>query len=387
MAKKYILHLAIALSFVSCQKDPAFEPSDGGFQLAYGKNLVTYGRAVAANPAGEIFAIGSQKNTTTGVFDLYLQKCNQKGALEWEKTFGGAGEDTGEHLILLPDGSLLLLGLTSSKGAGMNDLYLIKVDAQGNLLWDNTYGGPRNDYPTKIKASNDNGFIISGYTESFGAGGFDFYLVKIDGLGNVIWQNTFGGEYDDGVMDFVLSGSGEMFLFGFTDNFGAVGRDFIFAKADRSGNVLWHKLFGGEHYEEAQAISMAPDGTFILAGHSASFGDLEHNPILMKVDAEGNKIWQKSFGMHGHHDGAQNVLASNSGIYSLVRGHHPENAYLYKFTHEGQLQETKTFGGEKNDILYGMAETKTSLILTGFTESYSTHPENKANLFLVKTNK
>ncbi len=386
------IKLFIALPFIlalnSCQKDPDLSAGSRNFKLAFGEHLETSGNASAITTSGAILSVGTQISPNNSSTMLYLQKCNSAGQSLWEKTYGGEKNEIGADILLNPDGTIMILGHTASFGAGLNDIYIVKTDENGNIIWEKTIGGPANDFARKIKPAANNHFYIGGYTQSYGKGGLDFYLAKIDALGNLIWQKTYGDVLDDGLVDFYITENGELMLFGFTNNYETEEQDFLLIKTDPNGGLIWQKTYGGFSYEEPQAISRCADGNFVLAGHTASLGDLEHDVYVIKVDLEGEVIWQKTCGIMNHHEGAMNVLASNSGlIYVLARGHHIDNAYLYKLNPEGELLNMNKFGGEKFDILYGIVEHSNSLILTGFTESYSKHPEKKTNLFLVKTDK
>jgi hypothetical protein len=383
---KLFFTILITMLLFSCQKDAAI-PSDN-FQKSYGENLETSGKASAIAPEGSILSIGSQVSQSNGSSMLYLQKTNQHGNLIWQKTFGGVKNEIGEDILLNKDGSIMLLGNTSSFGSGLTDILIVKTDYEGNIIWQNTIGGPGDDFARKIRHGGSNNYYIGGLTDSYGNGGLDFYLAKIDGLGNLIWQKTFGGAFNDGLMDFLVLPNGDLMLLGFTNKNQSENQDFLIINTNHNGDIKWQKTYGGFGYEEPQALAINKDGDILIAGHTASYGDPEHDALLIKINLSGEIIWQRNLGLVNNHEGATNILVSNTGIiHVLVRGGHIDDAYLYCLNNDGILLNMRKFGGKNTDILEGIIEHHESLILTGFTQSFSIHSEQKSNLFLIKTNK
>ena len=155
----------------------------------------------------------------------------------WNQTYGGASFDGAYALVETSDGGFALTGSTDSFGAGNADFWLVKTDASGNMEWNQTYGGAENDGAYALVETSDGGFALTGFTDSFGAGDVDFWLVKTDGSGNVEWNQTYGGASFDGAYALVETSDGGFALTGETDSFGAGDTDFWLVKTDENGII------------------------------------------------------------------------------------------------------------------------------------------------------
>jgi hypothetical protein len=140
---------------------------------------------------------GHTKSFGAGLSDAYLVKLDANGNLQWTKTIGGKDFEDGYSLIQTSDGGYAIAGDTKSFGAGLSDAYLVKLDANGNLQWTTTIGGKDFEDGYSLIQTSDGGYAIAGYTQSFGAGGADVYVVKLDAKGNLQWTKTIGGPKGD----------------------------------------------------------------------------------------------------------------------------------------------------------------------------------------------
>ncbi|MEO0049813.1 MAG: hypothetical protein ABIK42_01550, partial [candidate division WOR-3 bacterium] len=182
------------------------------------------------------------------------------------------------------DGGYIIAGGTEY------DVYLIKTDANGNLLWERTFGGENDDWGCSVQQTSDGGYIIAGFTMSFGAGDWDVYLIKTDGNGNLLWERTFGGENDDRGYSVQQTSDEGYIIAGYTWSFGAGRADVYLIKTDDNGNPLWQKTFGGSSWDDGFSIQQTLDGGFIIAGSTGSFGAGNCDVYLIKTDSEGNTV-------------------------------------------------------------------------------------------------
>jgi hypothetical protein len=154
----------------------------------------------------------------------------------WDKTFGGSGYDVGKSVQHTSDGGYIVAGYTTSYGAGGEDVRIIKTDSSGNRTWDRIFGGVEDDEGHSVAQTSDGGYIITGFTSSYGAGGRDVWLIKIDASGNKVWDRTFGGTGGEGGNSVRQTSDGGFIVVGSTDSYGAGGTDILLIKTDADGN-------------------------------------------------------------------------------------------------------------------------------------------------------
>jgi uncharacterized delta-60 repeat protein len=249
--------------------------------------------------------------------DIWVMKTDANGIEQWNKIFGGNGNDRAYAVQQTSDGGYVIAGWTSSYGAGSADAWLIKTDADGNMLWDKTFGGSAWEDAYSVHQTSDGGYILAGFTYSFSAGGSDVWLIKTDADGNMLWDKTFGGIGLDVAYALQLTSDGGYILSGDTNSYGAGSSDFWLIKTDADGNMLWDKTFGGANDDEAYAVQQTSDGGYILTGFTYSHGAGSSDFWLIKTDADGNMLWDKTFGSEGL-DWAWAVQQTSDGGYILA---------------------------------------------------------------------
>ncbi|QCX01765.1 hypothetical protein FGM00_17185 [Aggregatimonas sangjinii] len=307
------------------------QTADGGYSLT--------GYAMSSDGDGSV---------NNGFHDNWVIKLDAQGTLQWEKSFGFSGHDHSYDIIETQDGGLFFSGfldITSAQADGytekgngsitahgVGEFWGTKLDAQGNMEWRKFFGGTNNDRSHAVVQSEDGGFVLSGFSESDdfdiknSRGSYDFWVVKINEEGELIWQNSYGGSGIDIAYDITKTADNGYVVVGHTfsddqdvnKNHGEA--DVWMIKIDDEGNLVWERNFGGGAFDAAQGVSLSADGGFIISGNSKSTSmDVsanagENDMWLIKTDANGKMVWQKTFGGDGLDYGFDAFETDGGGI-------------------------------------------------------------------------
>jgi len=345
------------------------------FQKTYGVSCCDWGSSVQQTTDGG-YIIGG----TSGGPDLYLIRTDVNGDLLWTRSFGGTGYDFGNSVRQTTDGGFILVGNTQSFGAGGKDVYLIKTDSNGDTLWTKTYGGTGTDDGYSVQQTTDGGYIVTGTTNSFGT--YDVYLIKSDANGNLLWSKTYGGALGDVGSSVQQTTDGGYIITGETSSFGAGANDVYLIRTDSIGGMLWSRTFGEIFAENGYEVQQTSDGGYIITGETESGSSV----YLIKCDSTGYGGWSKTFGTIDD-DNGYSVQQSADGGYIIAGkifsfGAPNSDAYLIKTDSAGDLLWTKTFGGAGNDGCNAVQNTSDGgYILTGSLGSFG----NPYHVYLIKT--
>jgi hypothetical protein len=365
---------------------PHFCKAIGGPENEWGGSLIQTsdgGYAIA----GSYGFVGYKEEVYAGV--VYLVKLDANGNLQWTKTIGGEKTEGGLSLIQTSDGGYVIAGYTYSFGAGERDVYVVKLDANGNLQWTKTIGGPKDDWGCSLIQTSDGGYAIAGTTSSFGAGGEDVYVVKLDANGNLQWTKTIGGEKTDGGLSLIQTSDGGYAIAGTTSSFGAGWADVYVVKLDANGNLQWTKTIGGPGYDWGHSLIQTSDGGYAIAGETNSFGAGEGDVYVVKLDAKGNLQWTKTIGGPGY-DWGESLIQTSDGGYAIAGitnsfGAGRWDVYVVKLDANGNLQWTKTIGGENDDSGHSLIQTSDGgYAIAGQTKSFGA---GEGDVYFIKLDK
>ncbi|MEW6276791.1 MAG: hypothetical protein AB1556_16990 [Bacillota bacterium] len=254
-----------------------------------------------------------------GGTDVYLARLDGAGRLQWERVFGGAGDDRAFCVRQTGDGGCVVAGATKSfSNRRDNDVYLARVDGSGRLCWQKSFGGTGEDSAFCVRQTGGGGYIIAGETNSSGAGDYDVYLIKVDAAGKIEWEKTFGGKDAERGTCVRQTADGGYVVAGQTFSFGAGGFDVYLVKTDAAGKKEWEKTFGGGGWDIAECVEQTADGGYVVTGRTSSTDNGNFDVYLVKTDAAGVKQWEKTFGGSGW-DAGKSVRQTEDGGY-LVAG-------------------------------------------------------------------
>jgi predicted secreted protein len=312
--------------------------------------------SVKVSSSGYAF-VGITNSSGLGQNDVLLIKTDFYGSMEWNQTYGGFYNDLGYSLVTTPDDGYALAGSTSSFGAGSADFWLIKVDSFGTMEWNKTYGTQKYDSCRSLVATGDSGYALLGYStnvtsddnrQRFRLGDSDIWLIKVDSLGNMIWNKTYGGVGSDSVSTIIETADGGFVLGCSTSSFGAGSADFWLIKVDSFGTMEWNKTYGGLGIEYANSLVVADDGGYAMTGSTSTFGNGSADVWLVKVNSLGNLEWNRTYGTP-RADYCDSIVISKEGGYTLACITQPPTFgdgefWLIEVDSLGSLKLNQTYG-------------------------------------------
>ena len=408
MKKFYILFLLTSFSYLTAQT-PEIEWSknfggSGDEQAARSVQQTSDGGFIVLGPSN---SQDGDVSGNHGNFDFWVVKISPQGELEWEKSYGGSDYDWANHIINTTDGGYILAGFTDSndgdvsENKGESDCWIVKLNAEGEIEWEKTYGGSLPDIASSIKSTPDGGYIFSGSTQSVDGdvtnegndNGFDFWVVKISDLGVIEWEKTFGGTQNDISREIQLTPDGGYILSGETaSNDGDLNenqgmRDGWVLKLNALGEIQWQKTIGGSQHDRAEFIKPISNENYIVCGYTNSDdGDIAENKgsddvLIFKLNDSGEVLWLKTYGGSGF-DKATSLIQtqedgfiligetdSTDGDVSDIQGQ--TDIWMIKVSADGNLEWQKTIGGSGMDdwALSIIQSSDNGMVLTGRSNS------------------
>jgi hypothetical protein len=252
----------------------------------YGGLYPDEGWSVQQTADGGYIIAGETESFGAGDYDIYLIKTDSLGDTLWTKTYGGMDNDRSWSVQQTSDSGYIVVGMTASFGTDFEYVYVIKTNSLGDTVWTKTYGGGFFDFGYSVEQTNDDGYIIGGSTSSFGAGWYDVYLIKTDALGDTNWTNTYGGADGDIGLQLATTTDGGYIITGYTLSFGAGNGDVYLIKTDSIGDTMWTTTYGGTDDDYGYSVWQTSDSGYIIAGMTRSFGAGGSDIYLIKTEPE-----------------------------------------------------------------------------------------------------
>jgi hypothetical protein len=324
---------------------------------------------------GGYIIAGSTSSYGTGLLDVYLVKTDADGYVEWSRTFGGTDYDWAECVRQTSDGGYIVVGLTMSYGAGFFDAYMIKTDADGEEEWTRTFGDILYDGAYSVEQTGDGGYVLTGFTVSYITGTSDVWLIRTDSNGDTLWTRTYGGELDEGGNSVLRTYRGDLAIAGYTSSFGAGYDDVYLIRTDSNGDTMFTRTYGeGDSSDAANCVAQASGG-YILAGYTQRFGPPWQDAYLIRTDTYGQAQWIRNYG-GWNDDCAESVIEGNYGGFVVAGwttsfGAGSSDIWLLRIDADGDTLWTRTFGGPDRDFAYCIDRTSEGdYILAGWTENF-----------------
>jgi len=302
------------------------ETSDGGF--------VTYGYTTSSG---------------AGSYDSWLVRTDASGGFLWDATFGGTGQDIGFEALQLPDGGYAAVGYASDAGTGDYSIHLIRTDSLGSAAWERFYGLEGDAEGYSVDRTSDGGFVLTGYTSSMGPGPYNLWLIRTDDSGTMVWNRVLGGTQGEIGRCVRQTSDGGYIVTGTTTSSGAGLGDMWLIRLDDAGTVVWDRFFGGPQWDDGFSVTETWEGGFAVTGYTDTDGpseDTGYDLWIVKTDAEGDMDWEAILDC-GYDSWGQSVAQTSDGGYivagySWIESSGPEDfdAWLIRLD-----QETGISGG------------------------------------------
>ncbi|MCK6639408.1 MAG: T9SS type A sorting domain-containing protein [Bacteroidia bacterium] len=319
--------------------------------------------------------------------DAYIIKLDSLQNVQWQKTYGGTGIEVAYSIVQTYDSGYAFTGYTTSFGIGNRDVYVVRTDKLGNIVWTRTCGGVQADGAFSIDETSDSGFVVGGYTGSFGVWPTENYIVKLSKTGIVQFKSTVGGSHQDYGYCAIQTANGGYAMVGQWAN-NTNGREMYISTFTAAGTLLWTHTVGDHANapDVAYSVVQTADGGLVMAGYSQSWGAGAGDLYITKFDGNGNYLWNRTIGgpmaecttvvsltdpkpvsMALTSDGGF-ILASSTMSFGVLGG---QDAYIVKLDSVGTVQWTRTIGGGGSDEAFSIVQTSNGgYALTGRTTSF-----------------
>jgi len=270
------------------------------FQIPWGGTGNDVGRGVAVDGFDNVYVTGSTDSYGAGQSDVFLLKYGPSGEFQFSKTWGGSKNDYASGVAVDGTGNVYVTGSTGSFGAGQSDVFLLKYDPSGNLLFQETWGGTQNDYGSGIAVDGGGNVYVTGSTYGATSGVASVFLLKYDPSGNLLFEKTWGGTQSDYGSGVAVDGAGNVYVTGYTYSSSAtlgVPNAFLL-KYDPSGTLLFQKTWGGLRGDYGYGVAVDGSGNTYVSGYTYSFGPNRQgvNVFLLRYDPSGNLLFQQTYG-------------------------------------------------------------------------------------------
>ncbi|MDQ3048698.1 MAG: T9SS type A sorting domain-containing protein [Bacteroidota bacterium] len=284
---------------------------------SYGGPEPEFANSIVKTTDGNYFIIGFSQSFGGGDYDTWLLKVNPMGDTIWTKTYGSWGNEEGREVIPTADGNYVITGFTDSPTPSNYNCFLTKIDPSGNIIWSKNYGGSGYDCGNSVRQCLDGGYIIIGETFSYGAGSCDAWLIKTNSSGDTTWTKTFGGPYRDEGKSIVTNSDGTYTLCVRDSSYGAGDIDVTIIKTTSTGIPIWTKTYGGTLKDTPKMIQPTTDGGYVVACISRSFGWVQPDMWILKLNASGDTLWSRNYG-GGDHEHCYSVRQMTDGGYIAI---------------------------------------------------------------------
>jgi hypothetical protein len=385
--KPILLWIVIVVGLtVSCGKPTAPAVPDSGiiWERTYGGSEIEKGNSVEHTSDGGYIITGWTSSFAVGSFDIYLVRTDSNGDTLWTKAYGGEEMEEGCSVCQTADGGFIVAGYTYSYGNGNSDVYLIKTNSSGDTMWTRTVGGSEIDAAYSVANTQDGSFVAAGYTNSFGAVGSDVYLLKVGQDGGIVWEKRIDGSSNESVRSVQETDDQGFIMVGRKAPLQSTNAMIYLIKTNEDGDTTWTRTFGGTMGEAASGLSVCQtwDGGYIISGYDRLGGCEQSKIYLLKTNVSGDSIWANTYGEMGPETGGYSVKQTPDGGYIVVGIMSYGDPYAMKTDAIGDSIWLKTYGGSENDAARSVClSSDDCYVIAGSTTSFGS---GGPDVYLIK---
>jgi len=365
------------------------------FAKTYGGSNIDYAadvRAVQQTSDGGYIVCGGTKSYGGSDYDMWIVKLTSNGAVSWQKYFGGSSDDIALSIQETSDDGYIVAGYTKSYATptSAGDFWIIKLHENGTKNWSKTYGGSYWDAAYSVQQTNEGGYIVAGYTCSYGGTDKDFWILKLFSNGTRDWGKYYGNNSDEVAYSICQTSEDDGYGYvvtGRTQSFGGADKDAWVIKLNNDGNLTWQNVYGNSSEDWGYSVSVASTGCIVVGGYTKSFGGADKDFWVLKLSAIGTILKQKYYG-GGSDDLATTIQETNEGDFIITGGTNSydgngEDFWTLKLDDDLDIIWEKAYGGYNTERCYSVYQTSDGgYVMTGFTNSFG---QGNWDFWVVKT--
>ncbi|MEY3089820.1 MAG: hypothetical protein RL113_136 [Pseudomonadota bacterium] len=388
--------IALSVSFVEAKKkknlvkhEPLPEIYQTVWEKTFGGNEDDVAQSIVSLTDGESAIAGTCRSFGAQATDICLMRMDPNGEIEWKLLLGGAKDEEARQVIKSQDGNLLVFGRSKSYSKNDDfDFYLAKVSTQGEKIWEKTFGGDRDEVAGGIALASDGSMFVVGDSNSYKRKYNDIYIAKLEKNGEMITSYMIGSKKEDSAQAITRTKDGNMVLVGYRETGRAGDRDFLIMKLDTNGNKIWSKTYGEYDIDRLNSVVATDDGGIVATGSTRSYKSALTDLSVMKLDTNGMMAWHKIYGFKYYEYGNGVTKLSDGGFMvsggtsSLGKGDH--DLYMLAFDKTGAITWSHVYGGRDKDSGTGIAQLDDgSVVSVGNTASFGRSKE----FYMIKVKK
>lgn len=358
------------------------------FEIIYGGTGYDHARSVWQTADSGYIVTGYSNFSGVTDTQVFLLKTDSAGGIQWFRFYGDEEIQAGMCVQQTLDGGYIVGGYTNENISNEYDFLLMKFNQDGDLTWKKTYGGEDWDLGEYVEQTFDGGYIIGGSTFSTGNGGEDGYLIKTDANGDMVWSKTYGGALDDQFKTVKQCADSGFVAIGRSNSLSIDNEDIYVVRTDKLGDTIWATTLGNVNDDYGKSIVENTDSTFVLISVQNDPNDELNKAYLVKLDKQGDEVWSQIFGtVAGDEPSTLKSVPWGGYVYSAYNeggtGAGGKDMFILKTNNDGFFEYARTYGGAGDDMAFSMQVTNDNgFIIAGETNSYG---DGLVNVYLIKT--